>query len=93
MNLNKYITPKTIKLDLKGSSKSDIQCKIVGGGQMYKDNMNIGFDNIQEAKLILKREGISLIAEDVGGNESRSIMSFEGDGSIFIKKKGIYFTI
>ena len=78
---------------LKGSSKSDIQCKIVGGAQIYKDNLNIGFRNIQEAKSILKRENIRVVSEEVGGNESRSILSFERDGSILIRKRGNYFNI
>jgi chemotaxis protein CheD len=78
---------------LKGSSKSDIQCKIVGGGQIYKDNLNIGYRNIQEAKLILEREDIPINSEEIGGNETRSILSFERDGSILIRKKGKNFTI
>lgn len=70
-----------------------IKCKIVGGGQIYQDSFNIGERNIKSAINALKDRNIPLIAKDVGGTQSRSILAFKRDGTINIRKKGEYFSI
>lgn len=81
------------KLLKKGSRRENIQCKIVGGAKIYNDNLNIGEDNIKCAKLILKEENIELVAEDTGGNTSRSILDFYPDGRLHIRKNGKHYDI
>ena len=71
----------------------DIKCKIVGGSQIYEDSFKIGEKNIEIAKKELSNKKIPLISSEVGGTESRSILSFNNDGTINIRKKGKYFII
>ena len=77
----------------KGFNRKDLCCKIVGGGQIYNDGFSIGANNIQKAYESLKKEGIPLLSEDVGGKTSRSILSFNKDGTITIRKEGNVFII
>jgi len=77
----------------KGFHRREILCKIVGGGQIYNDSLSIGSNNIEMAYTMLKKESISLLAEDVGGKTSRSVLSFNKDGTITIRKDGIIFAI
>jgi len=67
-------------LDL-GASKRRIKAKIVGGANMFptvnRDNpMHIGLRNVAAVKNELKRQKIRLVAEDTGGNYSRSVEFF-----------------
>jgi len=81
------------KLSEKGSSKKDIRAKIVGGGQIYEDSLQVGQRNIEMGKSVLKSLEIPIVAEDVGGREGRSIQAFGSDGSIQIKKNGQIYKI
>jgi chemotaxis protein CheD len=81
------------KMNQKGSDLKDLKCKIAGGSQIYNDNFLIGQRNIEMTKLVLKDLNIPIVAEDVGGNTSRSILSFNSNGTMHLRKKGIFFTI
>ena len=64
-----------------GASKRRIKAKIVGGANMFPtvnlDNpMHIGLRNVAAVKNELKRQKIRLVAEDTGGNYSRSVEFF-----------------
>jgi chemotaxis protein CheD len=69
-----------------GSRKRLIKCKLVGGSNIINDKLKIGQLNIEMAKKILHDEKIELIAEDVGGNVGRAILSFQKDGQILLRK-------
>jgi chemotaxis protein CheD len=77
----------------EGSSKRDIKVRMAGGAQIYNDTLHIGTRNIEVAHQILKDENIEILAEDVGGNIGRSILEFYKDGTMYIKKNGVKFTI
>lgn len=77
----------------EGSSKRDIKVRIAGGAQIYNDSLNIGTRNIEIARQILNDENIEILGEDVGGHIGRSILEFYKDGTMYIKKNGVKFTI
>lgn len=65
-------------LEQNGAQKSRLKAKIAGGAQMFslttkRDTMRIGPRNVEAVKQCLKKEGIPLISEDVGGNNGRTI--------------------
>lgn len=81
---------ETLKMmEAKGASRSSITAKIAGGAKMFEVSGagslgNIGQRNIESVHLILKKEGIKLLKEDVGGSVARTL-SFDvatGIGSI-----------
>jgi chemotaxis protein CheD len=81
------------KMLQEGSQKAELKIKIVGGGQIYNDALNIGARNIECAKAKFAELGLKILAEDIGGKSGRSILSYNRDGSIFIRKQGVKFTI
>ena len=86
---------ETLKLMEKmGAKKSRITAKIAGGARMFNvtasslPNMNVGDNNIEAAKKVLKELGIPIVAEDVGLNYGRTIEFYAEDGSLLIKAVG-----
>ena len=73
-----------------GAKKDNIEAKIAGGAQVFKIPskkafFKIGEQNIAEVRRQLRRLGIKLVAEDVGGNHGRSVHFHLNDGSLHIK--------
>jgi len=66
------------QLETQGASRSRITVKIAGGAKMFEVNGgnlgNIGQRNIESVHLILRKEGIRLMAEDVGGTVARTLL-------------------
>ena len=66
------------QLEAKGASKSRMTVKIAGGAKMFEVNGgnlgNIGQRNIESVHLILRKEGIRQMAEDVGGTVARTLL-------------------
>ena len=66
------------QLEAKGASKSRMTVKIAGGAKMFEVNGgnlgNIGQRNIESVHLILRKEGIRLMAEDEGGTVARTLL-------------------
>lgn len=62
----------------KGAQKSRITVKIAGGAKMFEVGSsslgNIGQRNIESVHLNLKKEGIRLLKEDVGGSVARTLL-------------------
>lgn len=82
MNEAKYADTAIKKLvnDLikKGARLSALRAKIAGGAQMFQfsstsDIMRIGPRNVEAVKRELSASRITIIAEDVGGNNGRTI--------------------
>lgn len=71
---------ETLKqMEAKGANRSRITAKIAGGAMMFKTGGssslgNIGQRNIESVKLNLKKEGIRLLKEDVGGEVARTLL-------------------
>lgn len=70
---------ETLKMmEAKGASRSRITAKIAGGAKMFEIKggslSNIGQRNIESVHNTLKREGIKLLQEDVGGTVARTLL-------------------
>lgn len=70
---------ETLKqMEAKGAVRSRITAKIAGGAKMFEMNGgslgNIGQRNIESVHLNLKKEGIRLLKEDVGGSVARTLL-------------------
>lgn len=65
------------QMQRRGASKARITAKIAGGAKMFEvaggTLGNIGQRNAECVKLVLKREAIRLVAEDVGGTVARTL--------------------
>lgn len=70
---------ETLKMmEAKGASRSHITAKIAGGAKMFEVSSgsmgNIGQRNIDSVHMNLKKEGIQLLREDVGGSVARTLL-------------------
>ena len=76
---------ETLKMmEAKGASRSRITAKIAGCAKMFEVKggslSNIGQRNIESVHNTLKREGIKLLQEDVGGTVARTLLFDVGTG-------------
>ena len=81
------------KLIEAGCLKSSLKAKIAGGASMFnfKDKTlvsDIGQRNAEAVKLALKKEGIPIAAEALGGNKGRTMIVNSEDGSVTIRVAG-----
>ena len=77
------------KLIEAGCLKSSLKAKIAGGASMFnfKDKTlvsDIGQRNAEAVKLALKKAGIPIAAEALGGNKGRTMIVNSEDGSVTI---------
>ncbi|MFA9558061.1 chemotaxis protein CheD [Evansella sp. AB-rgal1] len=80
----------------KGSKANRLKAKIAGGAQMFSfstnnEMMRIGPRNVEAVKNALQKHKVSLISEDVGGNNGRTIEFDPSTGKLEIRtvKQGI----
>ena len=76
---------ETLKMmEAKGASRSRITAKIAGGAKMFEVKggslSNIGQRNIESVHNTLKREGVKILQEDVGGTVARTLLFDVGTG-------------
>ena len=71
-----------------GGLRKNLEVKIFGGGQIIKDmnTMDIGRLNIDYVREYIRTEGLTLLAEDVGGIHPRKVMYFPATGKVKVKK-------
>ncbi len=85
---------ETLKaMEARGASRPRITAKIAGGAKMFEVSGggslgNIGQRNIESVRLNLKKEGIRLLAENVGGSVARTLSFDAATGQGFIKAYG-----
>lgn len=74
-----------------GSKKKDIEAKIVGGANMFPHlkhaPIEVGRVNVEAVKEKLKKEGMRLVGEAVGGSIGRSVEFSTSTGSVTIRTK------
>ena len=95
-NVMKYADTRireTLKMmEAKGASRSRITAKIAGGAKMFEisgGNLgNIGQRNIESVHMHLKREGIQLLKEDVGGSVARTLLFDPATGQACVRCYG-----
>ena len=73
------------QMEAKGARKARMVAKIAGGAKMFEVSGNsslgnIGQRNIESVRLNLRREGIRILAENVGGNVARTLSFFPETG-------------
>ena len=66
------------QMEAMGARRARITAKIAGGAKMFETGGsslgNIGQRNIESVRLNLKKEGIRLLKEDVGGSVARTLL-------------------
>ncbi len=71
----------------KGADKESINAKIFGGANLFPNSpKKIGESNINAVRNELDKKKIPIIAEDVGGNEGRTIEFETGTGKVKVCK-------
>ncbi|MBU0571413.1 MAG: chemotaxis protein CheD [Candidatus Omnitrophica bacterium] len=62
------------KMTSAGSRKENLEAKLIGGSNMFPNiKSSIGEKNIAGAREKLKKEGIEIVGEAVGGTQGRSV--------------------
>mgnify|MGYP005809735633 CR=1 FL=1 len=77
----------------RGARKTRIVAKIAGGARMFDVSGGgslgtIGQRNIDSVHLVLKREGIRLLREDVGGTVARTLLFDADTGNGIVRSYG-----
>ena len=63
--------------------------KLAGGAAMFKTNANtidVGKKNIEASKEEMKKIGLRVASEDIGGETGRTIVLSLKDGSVMVRK-------
>ena len=80
------------QMEAQGASRSRITVKIAGGAKMFEVNGgnlgNIGQRNIESVHTILRKEGIRLLGEHVGGSVARTMLFDVDSGQSCIRSYG-----
>ena len=81
------------QMEGRGAARSRIVAKIAGGARMFEvaggGNLgNIGQRNIESTHLILRRERIRLLREDVGGSVARTLLFDAASGQACVRSYG-----
>lgn len=81
------------RMEARGAKRSRITAKIAGGARMFDvpgngSLGNIGQRNIESVHMNLKREGIKLLKEDVGGSVARTLLFDAATGQACVRSYG-----
>lgn len=81
------------EMERRGASKNRLVAKIAGGARMFDVGGggslgNIGQRNIESVHMTLKREGIRLLKEDVGGTAARTLLFDVATGQCCVRSYG-----
>jgi chemotaxis protein CheD len=91
------ITSLINKLRRQGSRIEDLEAQIFGGGEIQGDRWGgTGVKNVKMARKILKKNGIRIVSEDVGGLKGRRLIFHTGTNETLVMKthrirRGDYF--
>lgn len=69
-----------------GGKRENFEIKVVGGGNMMAGANDIGQRNISFVKEFLATEGLSIAAEDLGGNQARRVQYIAKTGQLMVNK-------
>lgn len=77
----------------KGAVKSRLRSAIVGGAQLFSfgeanERLDVGRRNAEVVKRMLKKAGIKLVAEDIGGSKGRTVILNTITGEVLVKQAG-----
>lgn len=75
-------------LETAGAKRADLEAKLIGGANMFSFIADdIGGKNVLSAKDKLKKEGIRIVGECVGGSQGRSVEFSPATGVVTVKTK------
>jgi chemotaxis protein CheD len=75
------------KLRRQGSRLEDLEAQIFGGGEIQGERWgSTGGKNVKIARKILKKNGIRIVSEDVGGLKGRRLIFHTGTNEALIMK-------
>lgn len=77
----------------RGARREQLRAKAFGGANVLHeatgtrpDRFNIGASNVAFVRQFLERDGIPLVAQDLGGLHGRQIHFYGGDYSVFLRR-------
>ncbi len=70
----------------EGYNRKKTVSKIFGGASLFESSIAIGDQNIESVRKELDKRNISIVAEDVGGKEGRSIWFHCWSGTVVVSK-------
>lgn len=81
------------QMEAHGARKARLVAKIAGGAKMFEVSGNtglgnIGQRNIESVRMNLRREGIHIVSENVGGTVARTLSFFPATGQGQIRAYG-----
>ena len=80
------------QMEAKGANRSRLIAKIAGGAKMFEVSGgalgNIGQRNIESVRIQLKKHGIRLQNEDVGGTVARTMLMDVATGTVSVRSYG-----
>jgi len=70
-----------------GSKRNDLRAQIIGGGSPEtQPQASVGPENVAVARKVLKRKGIRIVSEDIGGHMGRKIVFEVHTGHVIVMK-------
>ena len=76
------------RIEAEGAKREFIEAKIIGGANMFSAfESSIARDNISYSKEILKKLGVVIAGECVGGSQGRSVEFLVASGVVTVKTK------
>jgi chemotaxis protein CheD len=81
------------ELEKMGAVRSRLVCRMAGGAQMlvapgFNNVFNIGAQNVERAREVLRAQGVRVRAEDTGGHFGRTVKLFVADGRVTVRSLG-----
>lgn len=64
----------------------DLKAKIFGGAHMMGESENVGKENIDSVKNILREKDIEIVEEDLGGEKGRAVWLHTENGKVVVRK-------
>jgi len=76
------------RIETLGAKRENIEAKLIGGANMFSAfESDFGKENVSRAKEKLKKEGIVIVGECVGGSQGRSVEFSVTTGIVTVKTK------
>lgn len=76
------------KIEAKGAKRENLEAKLIGGANMFSAfKSDISENNISYAREKLKKKGIAVVGECVGGSQGRSVEFSVATGIVTVKTK------
>jgi len=76
------------RIETLGAKRESIEAKLIGGANMFSAfESDFGKENVSRAKEKLKKAGIAIVGECVGGSQGRSVEFSVTTGIVTVKTK------